>query len=55
MYAIAFSLESRAKLDRFVLVLSLLSAVTVDYFAYFSNVCDKLSKIYDKYDKNKCA
>jgi hypothetical protein len=52
LYALAFILDTRAKLDAFATVIQLLSqAVGYDYTAYFSNVKIKLNEIYDKYNE----
>jgi len=52
LYAFAFILDPRAKLDGFSNVLSLLNAATnIDYSAYFTEVRDKLSEVYRKYEQ----
>jgi len=52
LYAFAFILDPRAKLSGFGNVLGLISdAVGVDYSAYFTNIRDKLTEVYGKYDQ----
>jgi hypothetical protein len=52
LYAFAFILDPRAKLDGLGNALGVLVvAVNVDYASYFTNVRDKLSEVYGKYEK----
>jgi len=52
LYAFAFILDPRAKLEKFGTVISLLTtAVGYDYTTYFSNVKIKLDEIFGKYNE----
>jgi hypothetical protein len=52
LYAFAFILDPRGKLDGFAGILSLLTAaVHIDYTAYFTTVRDKLNEVYCKYEQ----
>jgi hypothetical protein len=52
LYAFAFILDPRAKLDAFANVISLLTeAVGYDYTSYFSNVKIKLNEVYNNYNE----
>jgi hypothetical protein len=52
LYEVLFILDRRAKLHAFGNFLALLSdTLNLDYYDYFTNVYDKLSKIYGNYDQ----
>ena len=52
LYAFAFILDPRVKLELFASALAVLTgALGIDYIAYSTKVRDKLSEVYAKYDQ----